>query len=202
MRGYAGRLFAMVGLLLAFVVVPASGSAACSCIAEDPAATVARSTVVMVGRLEEVTDPGGHVSPHDVAWKVAVSEVHKGAATATAYVMAQEGCGPTAPEPGRAAVFAAAVQGDRLVIDPCQGVEEPTSTAGVAMLSAAGPASAPVADGSSSASPALPGSTSPLPAGSGLPMPGALLAVAGAVLAGLALRAVIVSRRRRVHAGT
>lgn len=161
MRTYAVRLVALVGLLLGAVVVPASVAAACSCGPATPDEVVSRNSVVVTGTVEDVDDPGGASSPHDVVWTVNVKQVHRGTAAATSYLVAQDGCGPVAPEPGRLQVLVAAARDGSLVLDSCQGLADPTSGTGGAMLAAAGTASPP-----SPAGPGVVGSVAPdLPGG-------------------------------------
>ena len=198
MRSPVARVLVVLGLMLGAVVVPASVAAACSCAPASPDEVVSRNSVVVTGAVDGVADPGGSSSPHDVVWALDVAQVFKGQAAAATYVIAQDGCGPVAPERGRLQVFAAAARDGRLVLDTCQGLEDPSTASGRALLAAAGTASPP-----STAAPGLVGSVAPDLGGGGMSLTTmlviALVGLLVLIVGGLALAVglgLLAGRRR------
>lgn len=202
MRTYAVRLVALLGLLAGVVVVPASVAAACSCGAVSPDEVAARNSVVVTATLADVDDPGGSSSPHDVVWSLDVAQVFKGSAAPRTYVIAQDSCGPSAPEPGRLQVVAASAREGRLVLDTCQGLDDPTRDTGRALLAAAGTASPPA-----TASAGLVGSVSPDLGDGGMSITTMLvIALVGLLVVAfggmaLAVGLALLTRRRRAQGG-
>ena len=200
MRSHGARLLAVLGLLLGAVVVPASVAAACSCGPATPDVVSARNDVVVTGTLADVDDPGGASSPHDVVWTLHVDEVFKGRAAATTYVIAQDSCGPGAPGYGRLQVFAASAREGRLVLDTCQGLDDPTRDTGRALLTAAGTASPPSASTTEvvgSVAPDLGGEGMSLTTMVAIGLVGLLVVTFGGLA--LAVGLGLLTRRRRVR---
>ncbi|WP_156023239.1 hypothetical protein [Terracoccus sp. 273MFTsu3.1] len=200
MRSQVARLLAVLGLLLGAVVVPASVAAACSCGPATPEVVAARNGVVVTGTLTDVDDPGGSSSPHDVVWALHVAQVFKGRAATTTYVIAQDMCGPAAPEPGRLQVFAASAREGRLVLDTCQGLDDPTRDTGRALIAAAGTASPPgtdTADLAGSVAPDLDGGGMSLTTMLVIALVGLLVVTFGGLA--LAVGLGLLTRRRRAR---
>ncbi|MER7073976.1 hypothetical protein [Terrabacter sp. NPDC000476] len=198
MRAYAVRVAAVAGLAALGLGVTAPAASA-SCAGRSPAQVVADSDVVLAGRLTGVDDPGGAQSPHDVVWTVQVDAVHRGSAPRSAHVLATQYSHEDVTA-GGSYVFALDVVGGGLRAGGCQDVAPAGAADAAAMAAAAGPAAAPLDDGS------VPGAAVPEVAqrwswwASPLGMLTiALLGLVGVTVGGLALAVVlglVVGRRQ------
>lgn len=187
-RARAGRLLAVVALLLGLLVIPVGSASACSCALVPLTDAVANADVVLRGRIITKDDPGGGSSGRTVTYAVSVDRVYKGAAARTTYIRsAAEGasCGIEVGIGVTYLLFSRA-QGDDLVSGLCDGTTPVTTEATAEVVAVTGPGTEPgpaVPVGGDSSSPqALPGATGP-PRSGGAPWPG--LGIGAAVVAGL-----------------
>ena len=186
----------------ALLVLPSSPAWACSCASPTTAQSVGRADVVLRGTLADVDESAGLNEPSSgaraVSYRFAVSEVFRGAASATTWVgSAADGasCGLEGLEAGREYVVFAQERGDRLWAGLCDGTATATSdlVADVEAVTGSGhpPVRADVVD--PAAQP--PGAVAPAREGAWLvPLVGGL---ALALVLGVALWVVVLRGRRR-----
>ena len=179
------RLLAVVPLFVALVLVaPAAPAQACSCAGLGTAQKVAGADVIVRGTITDSADPGGWNSGRLVTYDVAVAQVYKGTATATASVSSPADGGSCGIEvrQGREYLLFARRVGSELRAELCGGTAPASSTlvADVERITGHGTPPQGVTASQTPASPAPVRPSAALPMGLGLG--GALLASAGGAL--------------------
>lgn len=211
-----GRVMALAVVAVGFVVVPASGAAACSCVMQTTGDAVARADTVLLGTFTKREDPdrGGPVvsSGRTVHYTLTVERVLKGTAGATTRVGSAADsatCGLEGILLGRRHVVFAQGSGGDLSANLCGGTTLATDEVLGEVHAITGDGIVPPAIATSPAGPAPAGTSGvapPTAAGSG---DGPVVTASGwsfltarpvasaLVAAGLALLAVVVVFRPR-----
>lgn len=197
------RSLGLVSVLFAgLVVLPSAPAWACSCASPTTAGSVGRADVVLRGTLEDVDRSPGLNDPSSgaaaVSYRFAVSEVFRGAASATTWVgSAADGasCGLEGLQPGREYVVFAQEHGEQLWAGLCDGTAIAASGLVADVEAVTGSGHEPVQPGAVGRAAPLPGATSG-PNGTAWRVPlvgGGALAL---VLTGLLVGVVLRGRRR------
>jgi hypothetical protein len=189
-------------MFAALLVLPSTPAWACSCASPTTAQSVARADVVLRGTLEDVDESPGLNDPSSgasaVSYRFAVSEVFRGAASATTWVgSAANGasCGLEGLQPGREYVVFAQARAERLWAGLCDGTALAASGLVADVEAVTGSGHEPVQPGAVGRAAPLPGASSgPNDTVWRVPLVGGgLLALA---LAALLVGVVIRGRRR------
>jgi hypothetical protein len=189
-------------MFAALLVLPSSPAWACSCASPTTAQSVGRADVILRGTLADVDESAGLNDPSSgaraVSYRFAVSEVFRGAASATTWVgSAADGasCGLEGLQAGREYVVFAQERGERLWAGLCDGTAMATSGLMADVEAVTGTGHRPVQAVSDDGRPPLPGQRDVAGDRAWLvPLVGG--AVLALVLAGLLVGVVRRGRRR------